>query len=264
MSEAPQIQIEQLRPVWLFFDDLLRLVDMLRRRGVVEISTPGRIVRIPEERRPTDINVDKALRQGCEEVYQTQPMRWLCLLVYEMGTWIVLLPRQAQVRHVHDWGPAVLETAWFEEILDFIKVRHHPLWFLGERGWQLGVVLIASALFLPVVIASILRGAASDILHILSFPGLFIWAIMMVPALAGRFIPSHSRVTLWRWTRQEFSQRMQTIAYYVIGGGGALLLSSFIGSRGLFSGHILLLLFGLVIFVAAIIWGFGFLVSRVR
>lgn len=264
MSKVPRTQLEQLKPVWLFFDDFLRLADLLRRYGVVEISTPGRIVRIPEERRPTDINVDEALWQRCEEVYQTRPVRWLCLLVYEMGTWIVLLPRQAQVGHARDWGPGILEMAWFDEVRGFIRARRHPLWFLGERGWQLGVVLVASALFLPVVVVSILRGAASDILRILSFPGLVVWAIMMVTALAGRFIPSRSRVTLWRWTRQEFAQRMQTIAYYVIGGGGALLLSSFIGSRGLFSGHILLLLFGLVIFVAAIIWGFGFLVGRVR
>lgn len=213
-SKRSHTRVSMLNPVWFFSDDLKRLDGILSQLGKTEIST------------------DRALHPDCDEVLDRLPVALLCVSIQENGTTVMIRPDQVEVRWCFEWDPSALEEDVIRQVQSFIASRRHVLFWLGEREWQLAIALVAIISVLPMASSYLLRGEANDPAKLLAAAlGTPFGLITLALAIAGFFIPSRSRVTLWARTRRQFWRGVRRIARYVGGGTALFFLGILLGSR---------------------------------
>ncbi len=240
----PPTKVDILKPVWLFSDDLDGLVDLLEKLGSVKVYA------------------DKTSLGKHQQILKQLPVSLLRLSVPGVGISVVIHPKQVEVRRPYSLNPSSSEADVVSQVQDFLASRRHPVYLLGERGWQLAAMCFAFGLLLPMTLSHLLFDGANSVLKLVSMIGILIGGIIGTLAFVGLYIPNGSHVTIWDWTRTSLSRRVRKIARYIGSLGFMFSFGLFVGSRGANGGWGWLILLGLVAAVSTVIWLFGFLLPK--
>jgi len=237
MSRPPCSQIhphvEFLLPVWLFSDDLEEFFKLLQSFGgrlLVATNTSQMSIspvekgnedstgnaqgkgasqeQTPAEQKKKEgptINPQKAAQQ----ILARSSPSLLYAEIPARGISILILPTMVELRWLYDWSPGTEELEAIPQIRAFLHAKRHPLFFMGQRNWQLQTALLAIALFLW---GLNLEGLSNTLTTVL---GGSLGVLVFVWTVAGMFLPSHSHLTLWRISRKEFKE-------YLLWGGVAV------------------------------------------
>lgn len=240
----PPTQVDILKPVWLFSDDLDGLVNLLEKLGSVKVYA------------------DKTFLDRYQQVLKQLPVSLLRLSVPEVGISVVIHPKHVEVRCPHALNPSSSEAEVVSQVQDFLASRRHPIYLLGERGWQLAAMCFVFVLLLPMALSQLLLGSAGSVLKLASIIGILLGGVVGTLAFVGCYVPNGSHVTFWTWTREALSRRIRKIARYMGSLGFMFSFGLFVGSRGANGGWGWLILLGLFTALSTVVWLFGFLLLK--
>ena len=227
MSRPPCSRIhphaESLPPVWLFSDDLeefFKLLQSFRGKSLVATDTFQMFISPVEkgnedstgnaQGKGTSQKQTSTEQQG-KENYTVNPQeaaqqilaRSSPSLLYaeipDRRISLLVSPTNVELRWLCDWLPEEEESYAIPQIRNFLHTKRHPLFFLGQRNWQLQTALLVIALFLW---GLNLEGWLNTLTTVF---GGSLGVLVLVWTIAGTFLPNHSHLTLWRISRKDFS-----------------------------------------------------------
>lgn len=204
VQSRPRIKI--LKPVRLFCDDVENIVGQLKQIGRVELSTDKVHLTISGPDDPVD----------CEKIWEKRPVRWLWFSLTKGGVFlasIVIHPTCVEFLRSYEWNPSESGEDMLAEVEKLLCNWRHPLFFLGERGWQLGGAFFA-LLVLLVAAIPVLLGIPSPLLMWL---GAITGALAMAWIVIGWLLFPRSCLALHPTTREESQRRVWRLVYYALG-----------------------------------------------
>jgi hypothetical protein len=227
-----------LPPVWLFSDDLeefFKLLQSFGGRSLVATNT-SRLFISPVEKGESQEQTS-AEQQGKEDstvnpleaaqrILADRSPSLLYAKIPDRGISILILPTMVELRRLCDWRPGTEELDAIPQLHDFLRRKHHWLFLLGQREWQLYTALVSIMLML---LGLTIKTWVNNVATVL---GACLGGVVIVWAIAGIFMPNRSHLTLWHMSRTKFKERL-------VWGGVAVLAISVAFLVGMTAGRLL-------------------------